>query len=116
MGVLLTAWARGLSEMEVEHLFSPHLLPAFAAGALRDGGFLIVTTPYHGSLKNLALALLDKWDHHHTVLWHGGHIKFFSRQTLTRLLEANRFRVVGFSGVGRLPYLWKSMVLIARKS
>lgn len=99
----------------IEHLFSPHLLPIYARGVLRQGGYLIVTTPYHGYLKNLALAILGKWDHHHTVLWHGGHVKFWSRATLTQLLSENGFEVVDFSGVGRLPYLWKSMVLIAKK-
>lgn len=98
----------------VEHLFSPHQLPEFARGLLDTGGLLIVTTPYHGYLKNLALSLFGKWDHHHTALWHGGHIKFWSRQTLTKLLEENGFRVIAFHGVGRLPFLWKSMVLVAR--
>lgn len=99
----------------IEHLFSPHLLPRFARAVLRPGGHLIVTTPYHGYLKNLAIAASGKWDHHHTALWHGGHIKFWSRDTLTQLLQENGFRVVRFSGVGRLPYLWKSMVLVAER-
>jgi 2-polyprenyl-3-methyl-5-hydroxy-6-metoxy-1,4-benzoquinol methylase len=97
----------------VEHLFSPHLLPQFARRLLRENGKLIVSTPYHGYLKNLALSLAGKWDHHHTVLWHGGHIKFFSRETLTKLLEDNGFRVLSFHGVGRAPLLWKSMILVA---
>jgi len=99
----------------IEHLFSPHMLPIYARGVLKDGGHLILTTPYHGYFKNLALAIFGVWDKHHTPLWHGGHIKFWSRATLTRLLSENGFRVVGFSGVGRLPYLWKSMVLVAQK-
>jgi 2-polyprenyl-3-methyl-5-hydroxy-6-metoxy-1,4-benzoquinol methylase len=99
----------------VEHLFSPHLLPQYAAKLLGDNGQLIVTTPYHGFLKNLVLSLVNGWDKHHTALWHGGHIKFWSRRTLTRLLEDNGFEVTGFFGVGRLPFLWKSMVVVARK-
>jgi len=99
----------------VEHLFSPHLLPQFAASVLKERGYFILTTPYHGYLKNLALSLANKWDDHHTALWCGGHIKFWSRATLTQLLRENGFEVVGFSGVGRLPWLWKSMVLVARK-
>ncbi len=97
----------------VEHLFSPHLLPRFAQAALARGGLLIISTPYHGYWKNLVLALMNKWDHHHTALWHGGHIKFWSRKTLTQLLEENGFRVIAFHGVGRAPYLWKSMILVA---
>lgn len=100
----------------IEHLFFPHLLPRYAAGALNEGCYLVISTPYHGYLKNLVLSLLNGWDKHHSPLWHGGHIKFWSKQTLSQLLTENGFSVVGFSGVGRLPYLWKSMVLIAKKA
>jgi 2-polyprenyl-3-methyl-5-hydroxy-6-metoxy-1,4-benzoquinol methylase len=100
----------------IEHLFSPHLLPNFAHRVLKPGGYLLLTTPYHGYLKNLVLSLLDKWDAHHTPMWHGGHIKFWSRATLSELVSAAGFTVVGFSGAGRVPYLWKSMVLVARRN
>lgn len=99
----------------IEHLYAPHQLPAFVHPVLGPGGYLILSTPYHGYLKNLALSLFNKWDHHHTALWHGGHIKFWSRATLSQLLRENGFEVIGFHGVGRVPYLWKSMVLVARK-
>ena len=99
----------------IEHLFSPHRLPIYAHGVLGDQGYLIITTPYHGYLKNLVISLLNKWDFHFTALRHGGHIKFFSRRTITRLLTDNGFKVVGFSGVGRIPYLWKSMVIITQE-
>jgi 2-polyprenyl-6-hydroxyphenyl methylase/3-demethylubiquinone-9 3-methyltransferase len=100
----------------VEHLYAPHHLPQFVAPLLKPGGHLVVTTPYHGYLKNLALALAGRWDRHHTALWHGGHIKFWSRATLTQLLEQNGFTVERFIGAGRLPCLWKSMLLVARKN
>lgn len=100
----------------IEHLFSPHLLPGFAAGVLKEGGYIVISTPYHGYLKNLALSLFNAWDKHHTPLWHGGHIKFWSRRTLSQLLNQCGFTVVGFSGVGRLPYLWKSMIVVAKKA
>ena len=100
----------------IEHLFSPHLLPTYARACLTSGGYLIVTTPYHGYVKNLALSVFDRWDKHHTPLWHGGHIKFWSRSTLTTLLVKNGFEVTDFFGVGRFPYLWKSMVLVARRA
>ena len=100
----------------IEHLYSPHLLPLYAKAVLKEGGFLIVTTPYHGYLKNLALSVTNKWDFHHTPLLHGGHIKFWSRTTLTRLLSENGFNVIGFYGTGRLPFLWKSFILVAQKA
>lgn len=99
----------------VEHLYAPHELARYCYEALKPGGTLIVSTPYHGYLKNLALALLGRWDGHFTAHWHGGHIKFWSRRTLTALLEDAGFRVERFKGAGRWPYLWKSMVLVARR-
>ncbi|QFY42059.1 class I SAM-dependent methyltransferase [Candidatus Methylospira mobilis] len=105
-----------ISTEVIEHLFSPHLLPVYAKQILKDDGYLIISTPYHGYLKNLALSIVNKWDFHHNPLWHGGHIKFWSRETLTTLLVENGFSVIGFHGVGRIPYLWKSMVVVAKKS
>lgn len=99
----------------IEHLYSPELLPRYAHQCLQRGGRVVVSTPYHGYLKNLALSVFDKWDQHHTVDWIGGHIKFWSRRTLTSLLERNGFSVENFVGAGRVPYLWKSMILVARK-
>lgn len=79
------------------------------------GGKLIITTPYHGFLKNLDLSIFNKWDSHHTVDWDGGNIKFFSFKSLGALLNDNGFKVIKITGVGRVPYLWKSMVVIADK-
>ncbi|MHA3772803.1 class I SAM-dependent methyltransferase [Verrucomicrobiota bacterium sgz303538] len=100
----------------VEHLLDPHALPRFAAQVVRPGGWLAVTTPYHGYLKNLALSLSNKWDRHHLPLWTGGHIKFWSRNTLAELLRRNGFVPEKFRGCGRIPYLWKSMIWLARKA
>ena len=91
----------------IEHLYAPQNLPIFAKPSLKEGGFLIISTPYHGYIKNLMLSLFKKWDYQHTALWHGGHIKFFSRKTLASLLKDNGFEVTNFYGVGRLPFLWK---------
>jgi len=61
-----------ISTEVIEHLFSPQLLPRYAHGVLKAGGRLILTTPYHGYIKNLILSLANKWDVHHTPLWEGG--------------------------------------------
>jgi len=100
----------------IEHLYAPHELVRYCWDALKPGGTLVISTPYHGYLKNLVFGLLGAWDRHFTVSWHGGHIKFWSRATLTAALERQGFRVTKFAGVGRLPWLWKSMVLAAVKS
>lgn len=94
----------------IEHLFDPKQLIRSAKQCLKPGGTLILTTPYHGYWKNLALALSGKMDSHHTVLWDGGHIKFFSVPTLTQLLATEGCTNIQFQFAGRFPYLWKSML------
>ncbi len=95
----------------VEHLYDPRQWARAAFSALKPGGCLICSTPYHGYLKNLALGVTGKLERHFTALWDGGHIKFWSRKTLTQLLEEAGFRDIQFRGAGRAPYLWMSMVL-----
>ncbi len=97
----------------VEHLYDPTAYAAGCFGAVRPGGRIVLSTPYHGRLKDIALALSGKLDAHHEALRVGGHIKFFSRATLERLLLGVGFREPRFVGAGRVPRLWKSMLLAA---
>jgi SAM-dependent methyltransferase len=99
----------------VEHLYSPREYAQGCFLALRPGGRFICTTPYHGYLKNLMLSLAGKWDSHADPLWDCGHIKLWSRETLTRLLTETGFVNPRLHGVGRLPYLWMTMVMSGDK-
>ncbi len=99
----------------VEHLYQPRRLIQNAFRLLKPSGHFIVSTPYHGYVKNVVLALSGKMDNHFTALWDGGHIKFWSRETLSGLLTEKGFTDLRFVGTGRVPYVWKSMILIARK-
>lgn len=100
----------------IEHLYAPRSYMKLIKNILPLGGVVIISTPYHGYLKNLVMALSNKLDNHFTVLWEGGHIKFWSKKTLTSLLNEFGFEVVQFRGSGRLPYLWKSMFVSAKNS
>ena len=104
-----------ISTEVVEHVFLPRLFAANCYKMLKPGGILIISTPYHGYLKNLALAISGKLDPHFTALWDYGHVKFWSRRTITNLLQEAGFVVERFRGVGRVPFLWKTMILIARR-
>ena len=103
-----------ISTEVVEHIYAPRTYMKFLRNALSPHGILIISTPYHGYFKNLVLALTNKMDKHFTVLWDGGHIKFWSRLTLSTLLKEFNFEVIQFKGSGRLPFLWKSMFISAR--
>lgn len=99
----------------LEHLYAPRDLPRSAFKLLKGHGMLILTTPYNGYLKNLVIAALGKMDQHWTALWDGGHIKFWSRKTIGTLLGEAGFIGLEFGGVGRVPFLWRSMVVRAWK-
>lgn len=96
----------------IEHLMYPGELIKAAKKCLKPDGKLILTTPYHGYFKNLALAISGKMDRHFTALWDGGHIKFFSVDSMKILLEREEFTDIRFKFAGRFPYLWKSMICL----
>ena len=108
-----TGWDVVVSTEVIEHLYAPRSFIDRVRPLLAPGGALILSTPYHGYLKNLALALTGALDRHFTALWDGGHIKFWSRATLSELLREAGFRDIWIYGAGRGPLLWKSMVVRA---
>ncbi|MUG94056.1 methyltransferase domain-containing protein [Scytonema sp. UIC 10036] len=110
---LLNAFDIVIAVEVIEHLLYPRELVKLAQKCLKPGGHLIITTPYHGYLKNLIVALLGKMDSHFSPLWDGGHIKFFSVKSLTHLLETEDCIDISFQFAGRFPYLWKSMLCSA---
>ncbi|MFP6606245.1 MAG: class I SAM-dependent methyltransferase [Myxococcota bacterium] len=94
----------------IEHLFHPRDLLTAARFCLVPGAPFILTTPYHGYLKNLALALSGGFDRHFSAKRDGHHIKFWSVATLSSLLESEGWKQPSFSFAGRAPFLWKSML------
>ena len=99
----------------IEHVFDPRGFVKACHMALKPGGTVVLTTPYHGYCKNLALSLAGKWDFHLNPLWDGGHVKFWSRNTLSSLLTEMGFVDIKFGGFGRVPYVWMGMVMSGRK-
>jgi 2-polyprenyl-3-methyl-5-hydroxy-6-metoxy-1,4-benzoquinol methylase len=104
-----------LSLEVVEHVYFPRKYAATVFDLLEPGGHAVISTPFHGYWKNLALALTGKMDAHFTALWDHGHIKFWSVRTLGELLREAGFTDLRFSRVGRIPPLAKSMIVVARK-
>lgn len=99
----------------IEHLYYPRKFVNNFYSLLEDGGMGVISTPYHGYLKNLALALTGKMDAHFSPLWDGGHIKFWSVQTLKSLLSEAGFEDISFVRVGRIPFVAKSMIAVVYK-
>ena len=99
----------------IEHVYLPRDFVKCAFELLRPGGLFVVTTPYNGYLKNVVLAISGNMDRHWTVLWDVGHIKFWSWNTISAVLKEEGFEDIRFAGAGRMPFLWKSMVVSCRK-
>ena len=96
----------------IEHLLRPRRLFEGARRVLTPGGHLALTTPYHGLLKNVAVALLA-FDRHFAV--EGDHIRFFTDRGLRRLLEETGFHIERIAHFGRCRGLWAGVFVWARK-
>ena len=99
----------------MEHVFFPRQYARCLAQLLELGGVALISTPYHGYWKNLALAATGKLDRHFTALRDYSHIKFWSIRTLTALLEEAGLTVTHVRRIGRVPALAKSMNVVARR-
>jgi 2-polyprenyl-3-methyl-5-hydroxy-6-metoxy-1,4-benzoquinol methylase len=98
----------------IEHMYRPSDLLEAAVAQLKPGGQILLGTPYHGYLKNLVLAASGKMDAHFSALHDGGHIKFFSVRSLSKLMESHGFKDLSFTFYGRAPWIWKNMICHAR--
>jgi SAM-dependent methyltransferase len=74
---------------------------------LRPGGRLLMTVPDHGRFKRTLLALTH-YDAHYDPL--GEHVRFYTRRSLTRALQATGFEDVVLSPLGGPPLLRQALV------
>lgn len=99
----------------IEHCpSSRQFMSAFMQGMQPDG-VGILSTPYHGFLKNIAVVAAGKFDHHFDPLWEGGHLKFFSIRKLEQLFKEFGIGQHSIHRVGRVPPLAKSMMAVVRR-
>jgi len=99
----------------IEHCYSPAKFARAVYELLEDNGIAIVSTPFHGYWKNLAISVLGRWDQHMNPLWEHGHIKQFSESTLAQLMAEHGLTVNDIRRVGRVPPLAKSMVAVCQR-
>ncbi len=96
----------------LEHLMEPVLALRHIHRVLRPRGKLVVTVPYHGFLKNLAITLFGFYVHYHPLSFH---VRFFTPRTLSETLRHSDFAPYRVQYMGRLPLLWKTMMMAARR-
>lgn len=97
----------------VEHVYDLGTMFAEMNRVLRRGGLLIITTPYHGLIKNLLIVLLA-FERHFDV--EGAHIRFFTVRSCHAVLEKYGFEVKKIRYYGRVRPISKGMFIVALKT
>lgn len=105
-----------LSLEVIEHCPSAREFMHAFRSLLAPGGVGLISTPYHGYLKNLAVVASGRFDHHFDPLWEGGHLKFFTHAKLRQLFEEFGFTRSEFHRVGRLAPFAKATLAIVYRS
>jgi 2-polyprenyl-6-hydroxyphenyl methylase/3-demethylubiquinone-9 3-methyltransferase len=96
----------------LEHLFDIRAALLEVSRLVKDHGFFVLTTPYHGFCKNLAISLF-RFEKHFDIF--GPHIRFFTKQSLSTCLTLAGFEARRWHGVGRAWPFYKSFFAIAQK-
>lgn len=97
----------------IEHIHGIYEMFAEMNRVLKKEGMLILTTPYHGLIKNLGIMLFG-FDRHFNNI-EGGHIRFFTKKFLNKLLDMFGFEVLEIKYIGRIRPIAKSIYMVARK-
>lgn len=96
----------------LEHIFSVHSALSELNRILLSEGLLILTVPYHGVAKNLAIAAFGFELHFDPNI---SHIRFFTRKSLAASLSRSGFEIVALKGIGRRYPFWMSLGVVAKK-
>lgn len=96
----------------IEHVYDTQFVFSEFARLLRPGGLLILTTPYHGLLKNLIIVLFF-FERHFDPTWQ--HIRFWTKKSLTDISMAHGLKPVSWKHMGRVWPLSQSFFLVCRR-
>ena len=97
----------------IEHVYDVRHAFSEMRRIVRPGGYIILTTPYHGLLKNL-LITLTAFEKHFAV--YADHIRFFTNKSLAKTLNDHGFKPFLWFYIGRVRWLSKSVLVISQKS
>lgn len=96
----------------IEHIYDTENAFSEIARILKSGGKILLTTPYHGFVKNLLIALFAFNKHFNPI---GAHIRFFTKKTLIDLLNKNNLKAVKIGYYGRFWPISHSIFILVEK-
>lgn len=96
----------------IEHVYDTEATFREFSRLLRSGGHVLLTTPYHGFVKNVLLVALA-FDRHFNPT--GPHIRFFSKRSLFKCLRDVGIEPKRHGYIGRFLPIPMSIYVLARK-
>jgi SAM-dependent methyltransferase len=97
----------------VEHVYDTQVTFSEFARLLRPGGRILLTTPYHGLVKNVLLVLLA-FDRHFDPT--GPHVRFFTKRSLFACLRRVALVPRRHGYIGRFFPIAMAIYVIAEKA
>lgn len=90
----------------IEHIYDTELVFREFHRLLKRHGKLLVSTPYYGFIKNIIISLIG-----FDVVFNpvSSHIRFYTKQSLIKILREHGFSIIKFGYYGRFPFVWRGM-------
>jgi ubiquinone/menaquinone biosynthesis C-methylase UbiE len=96
----------------IEHVYDTEMAFLEMARIVRPGGCLLITTPYHGFLKNLLIVSFT-FDRHFDPT--GPHVRFFSRRSLLTCLRKVGLEPLVYGYFGRFWPIPHCIFVLAKR-
>lgn len=96
----------------IEHIRHTDMFINEINRVLRPGGFVVLTTPMHNRIKNLYVVLF-RFEKHFDPEF--PHYRFYSRRSLTEVLNKRGFEVTEVDYIGRIPIVANAIFIAAKK-
>jgi 2-polyprenyl-3-methyl-5-hydroxy-6-metoxy-1,4-benzoquinol methylase len=99
----------------IAHCFTPIDELARIRVSMKSSGILVLSTPYHGYFKFLALAVSGRMEKHLDTSWAGAYVHHYTPRSISKVLDGAGLEVLAIERAGRIPALAKSMIVTCRK-
>lgn len=96
----------------IEHVYDVEPFIENLHRVLRPKGKMVISTPYHGLIKNLVVSTIAFDTVFDPV---GPHIRFFTTKSLTKCLTKAGFKIQKIGYYGRFYPLWRGFYIVVSK-